>query len=1024
VLVLCAVVSDVAQAQTGKLTGVVTDAQSGQPLEGAQVLLQGTGLSALTSANGRFFLVNIPPSTYVISVRRIGYQSVEVRNVLIQIDVTRTQDVTLTPTTVVTETITVVEPVTPLIQPGMTGSGTNIQAAEISALPVTNIQGVLALQQGFMEVPQNTDIISFTDTRRNPLTPVRIRGGRGGETLTLIDGVPINNFVFGGPAFDVTREAVEQVDFQRGGFEPQYGNALSGIINIATREGGTSLAGAASFQTSAVGGALGNTQDDLENFDLYEGYISGPIPGTRNQLRFMIAGRNQSGADRVLEFDDDVFDATAPRSGFNQPHPLDLFPGWRAFGFDHQRDVLGKLTYYFTPTMKLSATAIAYRRQRVPFDFDYLLTGFDPLNAPAVQNILDSVAVAGGSVGNPQGLARYGDIVQGSIKVRRELYSARWNHTIGRWAYTLTGGQFNQERQTCNFFQGVCLGDRFSDINFSGRFVAPGISATHPAGGTDEFFGGEKLKTTMGRIDIQGQATDHHNVQVGAFYQRHDLTYQEFRNYGVNDVFSVPQFYAATPWDAAAYFQDKIEYDFLTVKLGARFDFGRAGGVYFANPRDPTNGTTAREVCDGNFTGIDAFTATDPDNGQPLSGFAACAKVRSLLDSAATLAQVDDFVDSKTRTQFSPRIGVSFPLTEQSSVFFNFGRYSQNPLYNNIFQNTGIGTIAGPDGGNVCDSTEVVPGPGSTTCHPIIFSDTYSLSFLGNPNLQIEKTTAYEIGFATELGGDYALQVAAFSKDQFGLSGIRQGGVDAEDDPLFDVGTTYGTTRYDYFVIVNQDFQTVRGFEVSLRKRLANYWGFNLNYSFSQSSTNAAAPDQQFQREAEEGDPPNLQEIRSEIDQPHVFNASFSVRVGNEEPFGNSIVDAIVRNTSASVTVQAASGLPYTPTLSFAGTGGDAQLEQNSGRGPGTFTMNLQANKDFTLSNVRLGAFVRVANLLDSKNCNQVFTTTGRCDAGTVDQSRARQGNPVGENDVSTFFDRPQFFGRRRSINAGVRLNF
>ncbi len=76
------------------------------------------------------------------------------------------------------------------------------------------------------------------------------------------------------------------------------------------------------------------------------------------------------------------------------------------------------------------------------------------------------------------------------------------------------------------------------------------------------------------------------------------------------------------------------------------------------------------------------------------------------------------------------------------------------------------------------------------------------------------------------------------------------------------------------------------------------------------------------------------------------------------------------------------------------------------------------------MSNLRYGAFVRVVNLLDTKNCNQVFTTTGRCDAGAIDQSRSRQGNPVGENDVSTFFDRPQFFGTRRTINAGIRVNF
>ncbi|HET7038356.1 MAG TPA: TonB-dependent receptor [Gemmatimonadales bacterium] len=1020
VLVLCAVATGPAQAQTGKLTGIVTDAATGQPLEGAQVLLQGTGLSALTVASGRFFIVNVPPATYTVLARRIGYQSVEVRNVVVQIDVTRTVDVAMTQSTAVLEAIRVEDVAEPLVEPGITGSGTNIRAEEISALPVTNIQGVLSLQQGFLEIPQNTDIVSFTDTRRNPLNPISIRGGRAGETLTLVDGIPINNFVFGGPAFDITNEAVEQVDYQRGGFEPQYGNALSGIINIATREGGANLSGAFSYQTSAVGGALGSTPDDLSGFNLYQGFISGPVPGLGNKLRFMLAGRSQSGADRVLKFDDDIFRASAPRTGNNQPHALDLFTGYRALGYDEIRDGIAKLTFYFQPTMKLNVPGIKYERQRLPFDFDWLLTGFNALEATGILNIEDTLTLAGGNnTQRPTGNNLFQDVVRGSIRADRELFSAKWDHTIGRWAYTIAGGRFTQERETCNFFQGVCLGQKFADVNFTGRFVAPITQAVHPAGGTDEFFGGERLETLAGRVDIQGQATDHHAVRLGAFYQRHDLKFEEFRNLGVNNVVVIPAFYQDKPWDAAAYLQDKIEYDFLTIKLGARFDFGQAGGLFFADPRDPTNGTTAREVCEGTISTI--------NGGAPFSegsntGFAACTANRALMDSAATLAQFDDFVQSRTRSQFSPRIGVSFPLTERSTVFFNFGRYSQNPLYNNLFQNTGIGTTAGEEGG-VCGEDDVVPG--TTQCHPIIFSDIYTVSFLGNPNLLIEKTTSYEMGFATELGDAYALQVTAFSKDQFGLSGLRQGGRAPDGSRLFDVGATYGgQSQYNYYVIVNQDFQTVRGFEISLRRRLTNYWGFNINYTLTQSTTNASAPDQEFQRQAEEGDPSNLQEIRSQLDQPHSFNASLNFRAGpQDQPFGVGLLDAIVRNANASVTVQAASGLPYTPTLSFTGFG-DQQLARNSGRAPARFNMNMQVGKNFNISNIRAGAFVRVANLLNTRNCIQVFPSTGRCDGGTPDQSRDRQGNTVGEGTFSTYFDRPQFYTSGREINAGLRFDF
>jgi outer membrane receptor protein involved in Fe transport len=1016
--VLFAVAAPTAEAQTGKLTGNVTDAQSGVPLEGAQLILQGTGITALTGSNGRYFLVNVPPGTYTLLARRIGYTSAEVRNVYIQIDVTRTVDVELAPTGAIgVEEIVVSAEEVPLVQPGVTGTSSNIRAEEITALPVTNIQGVLALQQGFIEVPQNTDMLSFSESRRNPITPVRIRGGRGGESLTLIDGVPINNFVFGGRAFDITNEAIEQIDFQRGGFEPQYGNALSGIINIATREGGTNLAGAFSYQTSAVGGALGNTPDELTDFNLFQGYMSGPIPGTAQRLRFMAAGRVETKADRVLQFDNDVNRGAARDPNLLDIQTWDLFPGWRAFGYNNLRDLTGKLTYYFTPTAKLSVSGIRYEGQRLPFDFDWMLMGFFPLNTPAVENLADSLAVGGsGIIQQPQASAGgVYDVVQGSIYTQRTLFSAKWDHTLGRWAYKARAGRLDQRRSTCNVWQGVCLGREFADINFTEQFVERGITIS-ATDGTDGIYGGEHLITSTGGVDIQGQVTDHHQLQFGGSFTSHDLEFSEFENVGTNDVFVVPKYYAAKPWEGAIYLQDKIEYDFLTVKLGVRFDWGSAPGKAFADPRNPFNGTSAREICDADPA---RYRYTDPVSNQEYTGFAACALDGTLLAQATGEAQADDFVDAGTRTQFSPRVGVSFPLSERSVVFFNFGRYSQNPLYNNVYTNTGNGTVAGDSLGQ-CSDTEVIPG--TEQCYPIITYAWGARQFLGNPNLLIEKTTSYELGFATELGGNFGLQVSAFSKDQFGLTGTRLGGQGTDGARFFDVGSTYGNSTYDYWVLVNQDFQTVRGFEIALRRRVFNYWGFNINFGLTQATTNAAAPDLEVQNR-EDGDPQNLKEIRSEVDLPASFNASVFFRVANERPFGIGLLDEIVRNASATVTVSARTGFPYTPTLTNTGIGVNAQLERNSGRQPGVFVMDLNADKNFRLSNLRWGAFVRISNLLNTVNCNQVYASTGNCDGGTVDQDRRRNGNTLATG-TTTFYDRASYFQARRSINFGARVSF
>jgi hypothetical protein len=814
------------------------------------------------------------------------------------------------------------------------------------------------------------------------------------------------------------------VDFQRGGFEPQYGNALSGIINIATREGGTNLAGALNYQTSAIGGALGSEPDELSDFNLFQGYLSGPIPGTSQRLRFMAAGRLSSGADRVLEFDDDVARASGapPDKPPFEANPLarDLFPGHRAFGYDNISDLTGKLTYYFTPTAKLSVEGIRYERQRLPFDFDWMLNGFFPLEAPAVDNLDDSLSAAGGGIiTQPQlGSAQTYDVVQGSIFAERTLFAAKWDHTLGRWAYKARAGRFEQSRQTCSFWQGICLGSRFADYNFNDQFVAPIKASIHPTAGTETIYGGEDLSTTSVSMDIQGQATDHHAIQFGGSYQKHDLTYEEWLNVGTNEVLVVPSYYKAKPWEAAFYVQDKIEYDFLTVKLGMRFDFGKAGGPMFVDPRDPTNGTTAREECEAN---PDSYTFVNSGTGETVSGFDACAQNRDLMAAATAVAAGDDFVQSGTRTQFSPRIGVSFPLSERSMVFFNFGRYSQNPLYNNVYSNTGIGSVAGDELG-VCDSTAVIPG--TTQCYPIIYNEWAVTPFLGNPTLLIEKTTAYEMGFATEIGDQFALQVTAFSKDQFGLTGVRAGGQSPSGQVYFDVGGTYGTSIYNYVVMVNQDFQTVRGFEVALRRRLFNYWGFNINFGFQQASTNAAAPEVEYQRTEQEGDPQNLKEITSEVDIPMSFNASLFFRVANENATGVSLLDAVLRNSNMTFSLSARSGFPYTPTLTFQGTGNNGQLEQNSGRAPGVFNVDLLAGKDFNLTNMRWGLFMRVSNLLNTKNCNQVYASSGSCDGGTVDQSRRRNGNTVGDGASTTFFDRAHYYSDGRTINFGARLSF
>ena len=78
---------------TGKIVGTVTDAESGEPLVGVNIVLEGTSLGSSTDPDGYFSIINVPPGTYRMSVFYIGYATTTVENLSVSIDRTTTQNV-------------------------------------------------------------------------------------------------------------------------------------------------------------------------------------------------------------------------------------------------------------------------------------------------------------------------------------------------------------------------------------------------------------------------------------------------------------------------------------------------------------------------------------------------------------------------------------------------------------------------------------------------------------------------------------------------------------------------------------------------------------------------------------------------------------------------------------------------------------------------------------------------------------------------------------------------------------------
>ena len=78
---------------TGKISGVIKDNATNQPIIGANVIIIGAGIGAATDLEGNYFIINIDPGTYSLRVDYIGYESVIIKNVNVSVNRTSAQDI-------------------------------------------------------------------------------------------------------------------------------------------------------------------------------------------------------------------------------------------------------------------------------------------------------------------------------------------------------------------------------------------------------------------------------------------------------------------------------------------------------------------------------------------------------------------------------------------------------------------------------------------------------------------------------------------------------------------------------------------------------------------------------------------------------------------------------------------------------------------------------------------------------------------------------------------------------------------
>ncbi|MBT3589970.1 MAG: TonB-dependent receptor [Candidatus Marinimicrobia bacterium] len=537
-------------AGTGKVAGVVTSKDTGEPLPGVNVFINETGLGSATDMNGDFTILNIPPGLYTLQISYIGYATYKIQGIRVSTDQTTRQNLALTQEVIEGEEVVVLAERS-MVQKDLTASQTVRTADEIKDLPVESFLGVLATQAG---------------VNQGAGGELHIRGGRSNEIGYYIDGVSVSNpFFTNSLAINVSNQALEEMKVVSGAFNAEYGNAMSGIVNIQIKEGGQKYEGSVSYYS---GDYMSNDTDIYTNIDdinmsanrVVEGTLSGPVPGLGKKLTFNISGKSSNNEGYLFGVREHLPDDFAyfPASGnwyvemsgdssYVPMNPRSNFNG------------LAKLTLKVSPRFKISTQALISQGEWKSYVHSYKY--------------------------NPDGTYNYMN--------ENYNYSIKINHALNEKSF-----------YEANFFQSTT---DFKQYTFEDPSDAEYVSTdwidTEPSSATFVFGGtqmGHSYRESIsqgGKIDFTSQLTTHHEIKTGVSARIDNLIE---RNYTVlfDDNYDEPtvleenktpyhNFYNSQALIASGYIQDKIEYDNVIVNAGVRYDQFDPKTDYIANLLDP-----------------------------------------------------------------------------------------------------------------------------------------------------------------------------------------------------------------------------------------------------------------------------------------------------------------------------------------------------------------------------------------------------------------------------------------------------
>lgn len=806
----------------GTIRGTVVDQASGDALAGVNIIVKGTYYGAATDIKGNYIITNMNPGTFDVEASMIGYKVIlrtglvlgpEDQHLEIDFDMQET-------VLAIGEEVVVIGK-KPLFDANETASLVKVRAADIANKVVSSVEDILSEQIGVTTVDNE----------------IHIRGGRVDESMFIVDGLSVKDPLSGysGNLY-INAEAIEELEIVTGGYSAEYGQAMSGIINVKLKEGREKYEG--SFKYSSDNWGL--SKDVLSHYltDQIEFNIGGPsliLERLVGQFGIDLPGKFSFFTNAYGKF----YDSQLPVASKLYPHR-----NWKSLP-GMSEDMADELMQKLTP------------RENNDWHFLYKLTwAINPQRKFSISYDISLNVNQGYFMGRAFGSTSfpysYMYILDNYNTITREarLFNINWTHTLNtRSFYEITMGRFTslehsavqdlhwteyQERldlEPINYI--VTSEDGDIRINYGDEFYDTGFSSEWYDVVSDNYrFDCDWTYHTLKRHKIKaGFENTFTNIQVIDI----DEPWVGITGLGKNY-----DLYQAKTDFGALFIQDRIKFEGMTANVGMRYDYWFPGEYYTADELtilDPNSSSGVRVIEPSWISIEDAiYYSTVLADSSGIFGNYALDKYRD---------ETINFLGRRMKGRLSPRVGISHPVTDNDVLYFYYGHFSQLPTFQYVYS-------------KLTSSSE----------------STYQL--FGNPNLSPKTTVQYELGIKHRFSEDQVLEMKAYWKDMF----------DYETSET----VSHPNPRYShlsYNIYINSDYTRARGIIIILKSRFWSDWYADVNFNYSIVTGKASTPDDNFLVQAGELSEKSLRENYMSWDRPVQFFINLSYN--NPQNWGGSL---------------------------------------------------------------------------------------------------------------------------------------